>query len=144
MRLWSIHPRYLDPKGLVALWRESLLAQKVLMGQTRGYTHHPQLDRFKKAPDPTAAVGAYLFAIWQEAESRGYNFKREKIIDFEPTGPIKVTEGQLKYELSWLHQKVEKRAQDWLPHLVGIEIVTPHPLFIAIPGEIEPWERIES
>jgi len=30
MRLWSLHPRYLDAKGLVALWREGLLAQKVL------------------------------------------------------------------------------------------------------------------
>ena len=36
MRLWSLHPRYLDAKGLVALWREGLLAQAVLKGQTKG------------------------------------------------------------------------------------------------------------
>jgi len=30
MRLWTIHPKYLDRQGLLALWREALLAQKVL------------------------------------------------------------------------------------------------------------------
>ena len=37
MRLWSLHPRCLDAKGLVALWREGLLAQEVLRGKTRDY-----------------------------------------------------------------------------------------------------------
>jgi len=31
MRLWSIHPKYLDRQGLLAVWRESLLAQSVLI-----------------------------------------------------------------------------------------------------------------
>src|SRR5690606_6899395 len=42
MRLWSLHPRYLDRQGLLALWREALLARAVLRGETRGYTLHPQ------------------------------------------------------------------------------------------------------
>jgi len=25
MRLWTLHPKYLDARGLVALWREGLL-----------------------------------------------------------------------------------------------------------------------
>jgi hypothetical protein len=29
-RIWSLHPKYLDARGLVALWREGLLAQAVL------------------------------------------------------------------------------------------------------------------
>ena len=37
MRLWSLHPRYFDSKGLTAAWREALLARAVLTGQTRGY-----------------------------------------------------------------------------------------------------------
>jgi hypothetical protein len=49
MRIWSIHPKYLDIKGLVALWREALLAKHVLEGRTKGYRNHPQLDRFKLA-----------------------------------------------------------------------------------------------
>jgi hypothetical protein len=43
MRLWSLHPQYLDPAGLVAVWREGLLARAVFAGQTTGYKHHPQL-----------------------------------------------------------------------------------------------------
>ena len=56
MRLWSIHPRSLDARGLVALWREGLLARKVLRGRTRGYRHHPQLQRFRDLRDPVAAI----------------------------------------------------------------------------------------
>ena len=52
MRLWTLHPRYLDARGLVALWREALLAQKVLRGKTRGYRAHPQLQRFREQADP--------------------------------------------------------------------------------------------
>ncbi|MFW9814044.1 MAG: pyrimidine dimer DNA glycosylase/endonuclease V, partial [Candidatus Thorarchaeota archaeon] len=79
MRLWSIHPKYLDTKGLVALWRESLLAQKVLQGKTKGYRHHPQLDRFKETEDPVAAIGMYLYHVHQESKVRGYNFQFSKI-----------------------------------------------------------------
>jgi hypothetical protein len=141
MRLWSINPKYLDPKGLVALWREALLAQKVLLGQTKGYVHHPQLDRFRKHPSPIAAIGFYLFAIWQEAENRGYKFNRDKILTQEPTSSINVTEGQLNFELAWLYKKVEKRDQRWLPELERIDEVLPHPLFVAVPGKIELWEK---
>jgi len=51
MRLWSLHPAYLDARGLGALWREGLLAQAVLRGKTRGYRSHPQLERWR-ARDP--------------------------------------------------------------------------------------------
>jgi hypothetical protein len=37
MRLWTLHPKCLDARGLVVPWREALLAQKVLRGETRGY-----------------------------------------------------------------------------------------------------------
>ena len=59
MRLWSLHPKYLDARGLVALWREALLAQAVLRGETRGYRHHPQLARF----DDVGAIAQYLSLI---------------------------------------------------------------------------------
>ena len=48
MRIWSLHPRYLDAKGLVAVWRETLLAKHVLEGKTKGYKNHPQLNRFRE------------------------------------------------------------------------------------------------
>ena len=81
MRLWSLHPRYLDVKGLLAAWREGLLAQKVLEGLTKGYTHHPQLDRFRAAADPLSAISRYLSAIADEADARAYRFDRLKIHD---------------------------------------------------------------
>jgi len=74
LRLWTVHPKYLDARGLVALWREALLAKRVLEGRTRGYRHHPQLTRFRAHPDPVAAIDAYLAGVYEEACRRGYRF----------------------------------------------------------------------
>ncbi len=81
MRLWTIHPGYLDRKGLVALWREGLLAQSVLLGNTKGYKNYPQLTRFKNTDNPIGAIGNYLSAVVDEADKRGHNFNRDKIIN---------------------------------------------------------------
>ena len=70
MRLWSLHPKYLDTKGLVALWREGLLARKVLQGQTRGYKYHPQLERFKNHNKPVNAIDTYLLHVYNESVNR--------------------------------------------------------------------------
>src|SRR4029077_15220918 len=102
MRLWTLHPRHLDAAGLVALWREALLAQAVLLGRTRGYTRHPQLQRFRAAADPVACITSYLHVVADEAMSRGYAFNRTRIVT--PDHPIKripETKGQLLYE--WEH-----------------------------------------
>lgn len=56
MRLWIIHPKYLDSVGLVAVWRETLSAQKALKGKTKGIANHPQLKRFKNHPYPERAI----------------------------------------------------------------------------------------
>ena len=79
MRLWTVHPKYLDARGLVALWREGLLAKAVLAGKTRGYRHHPQLVRFRAQRDPQACICAYLRAVLAEATSRGYEFDATKL-----------------------------------------------------------------
>jgi hypothetical protein len=100
MRLWSLHPKHLDAKGLVALWREGLLARHVLYGKTKGYTHHPQLDRFRAQRDPRAAIDAYLSAVVREANARGYRFDASKIEMRRPCN-MKVTDAQLAYE--WKH-----------------------------------------
>src|SRR5688500_4752198 len=101
MRLWSLHPRYLDPQGLVALWREALLARAVLRGQTKGYRFHPQLARFRAHATPRAAISAYLHAVHGEATARGYAFDRSKVGPVRAVGAIAVTRGQLDYE--WTH-----------------------------------------
>jgi len=143
MRLWSLHPRYLDAKGLVALWREALLAQKVLTGSTRGYRNHPQLERFRAHPSPARAIAAYLHSVCNEATQRGYNFDRTRIhLTHRHVRPIEVTEGQLRYELAHLTAKLNRRAPDALKRLQGITVPDPHPSIVAVPGSIASWERL--
>ena len=97
MRLWSINPSYLDTKGLLGVWREGLLAQKVLMGLTKGYRNHPQLIRFKTTRDPLTYIGNYLYFIYLEGERRGYKFKLEKIVKYDLSLPkLPIKRGQLE------------------------------------------------
>jgi hypothetical protein len=143
MRLWTLHPRYLDSKGLVALWREGLLAQKVLQGKTKGYRHHPQLIRFRSHARPKAAIAYYLTAVLDEAKQRGYNFNGSKISAHSIRGFIKETEGQLFYE--WGHLKCKLRARDKKNYLQlkSTKIPDCHPLFKIVPGRIEKWEKVK-
>lgn len=141
MRLWSLHPRYLDPRGLVALWREALLAKAVLAGKTRGYTRHPQLERFRAQPRPRAALNAYLAGIHAEATARGYHFAAAKIGPRRAVAPIVVTAGQLEFEWQHLQRKLAQRDPDLLARPGADEIPGCHPLFQIRPGPVAAWER---
>lgn len=143
MRLWTVHPKHLDPKGLVALWRESLLAKAVLLGQTRGYRHHPQLERFQAHASPSVAINAYLASVFDEAEARGYNFNGSKVGEFNGRIKIQVTSGQLDYEWKHLLAKLRGRSPD-LFEKVRTRKPEPHPLFRIIAGPVEGWERVIS
>jgi hypothetical protein len=140
VRLWSIHPGYLDARGLVALWREALLAQKVLQGLTKGYRRHPQLNRFWAATDPVAAVGVYLHAVADEADKRRYRFDRRKIVCKHGGKQIPVTSGQLSFELHHLACKLKQRNPGGCARLPAADNIEPHPLFYRIDGDIEAWE----
>src|SRR6187431_3062007 len=109
MRIWSLHPKHLDAKGLVALWRESLLAKHVLEGKTKGYKNHPQLIRFMNQKQPLEAINRYLMIIFKEASSRGYNFNQNKFTVYPSKIKINVTNGQLNYEIEHLQAKLRKR-----------------------------------
>ncbi len=142
MRIWSLHPQYLDTKGIVALWRETLLAQNVLLGNTKGYKNHPQLDRFKAHTSPIEAVGTYLLGVYDEAVSRGYNFDRSKITSVNPDiNKIPVTTGQVQYEFLHLKRKLEIRDINKHSKISAIAVPKLHPIFIAVDGDIEVWER---
>jgi hypothetical protein len=141
MRLWSLHPQYLDSKGLVALWREGLLAQNVLLGNTKGYKHHPQLIRFQECADPIAAIGSYLFYVQQEATRRKYNFDLSKIKRPDFVQQIAVSDKQLEFELAHLKRKLEQRDLQKLLEINSVIIPEPHPLFVVIQGDIATWER---
>ena len=141
MRLWSLHPSHLDAKGLVALWREALLAQKVLRGLTKGYKHHPQLARFRAHPRPVAAIATYLMAVSDEAVRRGYEFNVRKIAPVRTTLRIPVTRGQLSYERGHLLRKQKVRApKDYAANKTIA--LKPHPSFRKVGGGIADWERL--
>ena len=142
MRLWSLHPKYLDAKGLVALWREGLLAQKVLAGKTRGYTRHPQLERFKAASNPAGAIASYLHMVACEADARGYRFDASKIATGRLQRTIAVTRGQVEYEYQHLVRKLHVRDADRYAALQSVGIVEVHPLFTIVDGAIESWEIV--
>ena len=144
MRLWSLHPKYFDRVGLVALWREGLLAQAVLAGKTKGYTNHPQLLRFKSTPKPLVSIGFYLEEICNQADRRGYSFNRAKILKQNSgTGKsISVTKGQLQFEWVHLCKKLRLRDPQHLEKLCAFKLVQAHPSFKEVVGELEAWERI--
>ncbi|HRD64769.1 MAG TPA: pyrimidine dimer DNA glycosylase/endonuclease V [Candidatus Competibacter sp.] len=142
MRLWSIHPGYLDSKGLVALWREGLLAQNVLLGKTNGYKNHPQLIRFKNAENSKTAITNYLWYVADEADKRTYKFNREKIADKGECKQIQVTKGQVEYEFKHLLSKLKVRDANRYKELKSLKEIQVHPLFTKIDGGVEKWEII--
>ena len=141
MRLWSIHPEYLDAKGLVALWREALLARAVLHGRTIGYRHHPQLERFRAHAMPRAAIRAYLVAALDESLARGYAFDRGKVGRRTPCAPLEVTTGQLACEWQHLLAKLRLRDPDRWRAARQVEAPRAHPQFTVVEGPVAEWER---
>ena len=141
MRIWTIHPCYLDGIGLTALWREALLAQAVLLGRTKGYRQHPQLMRFRHHCSPVAAIASYLAAVYAESVRRGYRFDSQKIQPERTSSRIPETEGQLRYEWRHFSSKLAQRNPSHLKKVRRIAQPQPHPLFEIVPGCVRTWEK---
>jgi len=144
MRIWSLHPKYLDTKGLVALWREALLAKHVLEGKTKGYKNHPQLNRFKKAKNPIDLINQYLAGVYDEAISRNFNFDKNKINWTFRKSKVPVTTDQVNYEVEHLLSKLKKRDLEKYKELKSQSTIDNHPIFKSVQGEIEEWEIIDD
>jgi hypothetical protein len=141
MRLWSVHPKYLDSRGLVALWREALLAREVLRGRTKGYVHHPQLQRFRRHSAPLSAITLYLQAVHCEAGARGFAFDRRKLGSCRQGAVLSVSRGQLLYEWSHLLTKLRRRSPSLWRKWARVTMPDVHPLFRIRSGPVAPWER---
>jgi hypothetical protein len=141
MRIWSIHPEYLDAKGLVALWREALLAQAVLAGNTRGYRQHPQLLRFQQKRDPVAAIATYLWGVYRESQRRGYRFDSSRILRRAGRHRLRLTHGQMEFELGHLKAKLKLRDPESYQQISTLTQVGLHPMFDLVDGDVEDWER---
>lgn len=144
MRLWSLHPKYLDSRGLVALWREALLAQAVIAGKTAGYRDHPQLVRFRAQPSPLSFVAEYLRAVHAESVGRGYRFDAGRIVCHRTSGRIDVPRGQIDFEWHRLMDKLAMRAPERHERLLRETSPEPHPLFRVVPGVVADWEKPKS
>lgn len=146
MRLWSLNPKYLDRIGLIALWREGLLAKKVLEGRTRGYKNHPQLIRFENYKNPLFAINAYLYEIYKEGLKRGYKFDGNKILHVEAREIIPISSNQIRYEFEHLLKKLKQRCKKRYLELLKIrnKKIEANPIFKIIKGDIEPWEKIRK
>ena len=143
MRIWSLHPQYLDPQGIVALWRETLLAQAVLRGMTKGYHNHPQLIRFREQASPLCSIASYLQAVHHEATQRGYHFDASKIgAIVTPPVPLHVTAGQMEYEWQHLLTKLQARSPALYTKYRNVTTPAAHPLLQIQAGGIEAWERV--
>ena len=145
MRLWSIHPEYLDAKGLVALWREALLAKAVLEGKTKGYRKHPQLERFSNSKYPLRAINAYLRTVYAEALKRGYKFNGAKIARTAACAKMPVRAGQIDHEIKHLKAKLKIREPErasGLPGKPGAGLI--NPVFVRLSGGLERWEKFKS
>ena len=141
MRLWTLHPKYLDARGLVALWREGLLARAVLRGETEGYRHHPQLQRFRMQPSPLGAIDTYLSMVLTEAKVRGYAFDRSKVGRLRRGITLRATRGQLVFEWQHLLRKLRVRSPELYQVRRRVTAVEAHPLFRIVGGGVEAWER---
>jgi hypothetical protein len=141
LRIWSLHPKYLDARGLVALWREGLLAQAVLRGETKGYVHHPQLARFREQRSPLGSIAEYLRAVHAEAASRGYRFAAGKISRARASGRLTVTSGQLEYEWNHLREKLRRRDPKRFAELAAVKRPQPHGSFRVVRGSVAAWEK---
>ena len=141
MRLWTLHPKYLDAKGIVALWREALLAQAVLRGLTRGYTRHPQLERFQGHSAPRSAINAFLAGVHRESQRRGYTFDGTKVGPIRTPRRIEATTGQLEHEWGHLMRKLRARSRDDYERWSREDAPQAHPIFKIVDGPISPWER---
>lgn len=144
MRLWTLHPKYLDARGLVALWREALLAREVLCGRTAGYRRHPQLWRFRSCTSPRSAINRYLAVVCAEAQLRGYSFDHSKLGDAVFVRRIPATDTQLQYEWGWLLGKLERRSPAVYRRHLEVSVPSVHPLFKVVSGPIAEWEHVRG
>jgi len=146
MRIWSIHPKYLDSKRLTAQWREALLCRAVLEGKTKGYTKHPQFLRVKEHPQPMRFINQFLIEIWNEGTERNFKFDKSKLVAhgyIEPFIPMEVSEDQLEYEFLHMLDKLDEFHEQRMLNLqyFNEDGVVPNELFVVIPGNIMDFEK---
>lgn len=142
MRLRSIHPKYLDTKWLLAVWREWLLAKHVLEWKTKWYKNHPQLIRFKIYENSIGWINNYLSHILLESKNRWYKFDWSKVKFNKDQRIINVTKWQIAFEFKHLLKKLKSRTPIKYKEIKDIKEIETHPTFKIIEWNIEKREII--
>lgn len=118
------------------------MARKVLLGKTKGYRFHPQLQRFKESSEPLLHIDHYLSHVYQEALKRGYRFDAGKIVFSPLKKKLVVSRGQLEYEFQHLMNKLKIRDRDKFLELKKINKLSASPFFRVVKGKLADWEKI--
>jgi hypothetical protein len=138
MCLWSLHPEYQDPRGLVALWREALWCRR--FSEVKGAVMSPpSIGSFSGFGVARRPLPRYLYVVYAEAERRGYHFDVQRIPSEGHVDCVEVTHGQLAYEREYLKQSCN-RSPSWLTSIESASIPKPHPLFCIVSGTVAEWE----
>ena len=149
MRIWTLHPRFLDRQGLLGQWREALQAKNALLDphHSSNVCHERQLRRFKAAKiQALSCMGVYLHAVADEMILRGYK-PNVSLIPYYVGTPslIPVTQGQVNFEIAHLMAKLTERDPSRLLPLSKIRVLMSNqlnPIFKEVGGDIESWEKI--
>lgn len=130
MSLWSVHPRYLDNKGLISAWNRGLQLQKQLSTEPARNTGNSQLIMFSRQEKPLHAIGSYLSFIASEGCRRGYKFTHEKILypNFDEE-LLPIDSEQLRSENQMLQNRLKTRDKNRYQQLSSQSWPETHPLF---------------
>ena len=134
MNLWSFHPKYLDEKGLRAVWQDALFAQNVLSGRIKDHRkYYPQLMKFNNYFEPLAAIGAYLGFIYDDGVERGIIFQEHKIMHRSKRENIfQVDRERLEDEFEQYKRKMQTVSMLQTAKLRQVSKVEPHPIFEVV------------
>jgi hypothetical protein len=142
MRIWSIHPKYLDSKELLNLWNETIQAKNEFLTKFSGHFSNKQLERFLDLKNPLEAINSYMSSIYREAVKRDFSVDDSFMDwDFDDSIQIPVTAGQISHEISKLKSRLRERDEKKLQKLNGRTFLELHPIFYSVPGTIEEWEN---
>lgn len=136
MRLWTLHPKYLDSEGLMAVWRDALRARRLLKEETDGDSDHPQLTRFRETDHPADAIECYLQTVFEEARERDVSFDASKLHTPVRNVRIEETEDRLLYEWHRLLDKLRERQPPLFRKIKDLERPDAHPMFTIIEDDV--------
>ena len=139
-RIWSLHPKYLDGIEIFFLWRNCIMAKKILDGTEKVNRKFPHLARFESSSNPIGAINIYLSEVYKIASTHGKNFKLDKFDDSFKDISLNVTKGQMEYEVELFKKKLRNRSSDTNALIFKIKIIEPNPLFKVVEGNKEAWD----